>query len=257
MGIETAVSNTTYQPTTNRNQCESCILRLNCFIARFLNNQDDSKDHIIRNKRSIKQGEFLFEAGNKSESIYIVKIGAIKTVKLCPRGTETVLAHHFPGDIVGAASINRGYHHLSAQALSDTRVCELSWAQLTQNTPYGLELSLRISELISTEVNHGYERIIVMSKKHPSAKVAHFIVSHSKRMEKLGLSPREFHFPISISELATYLGLARETVSRQLSALKEQGVIDINGKTIKINSSKKLSEISDDHPSATSHHAAG
>ncbi len=253
MGIETAV-NSNHHQTTNRLQCESCILRLDCFIARLLSLQDGNKEAIVKNKRSVPQGEFLFEAGSQSKSIYIVKVGAIKTVKLCPRGTETVLAHHFPGDIVGSASINQGHHHLSAQALSDTRVCELSWDQLTKNTPYGLELSLRISELISAEVNHGYERIIVMSKKNPRAKVAHFIVSQSKRMEKLGLSPTEFHFPISISELATYLGLARETVSRQLSALKEQGVIDIFGKTIKINSSNELAEISNDHPSTNSNH---
>lgn len=247
MGIETAV-NSRHHQTTSRHQCESCILRLDCFIAKTLSPQDGNQDQIVKNKRSIPQGEFLFEAGSKSESVYIVKIGAIKTMKLCPRGTETVLAHHFPGDIVGAASINHDHHHLSAQALSDARVCELPWDQLTQNTSCGLELSLRISELISEEVNHGYERIIVMSKKRPIVKVAHIIVAQSKRMGKLGLSSTEFQFPISISEIANYLGLARETVSRQLSELKNKGVIEIREKIIKINSREELAKIAEDRP---------
>lgn len=246
MLTETAINS--HHQTASRHQCESCILRLDCFIAKLLSLNGQNQEQIAKNKRSIRQGEFLFKTGNKSESIYIVKVGAIKTVKVCPQGTETVLAYHFPGDIVGAASINKGHHHLNAQALSDTRVCELPWDQLTQNTPYGLELSLRISELISDEVNHGYERIIVMSKKQPISKVAYFLVSYSKRMKNLGLSTTEFNFPVSISELSTYLGLARETVSRQLSSLKEKNIVDIRGKSIKIRSYESLAEMAEDIP---------
>jgi CRP/FNR family transcriptional regulator, anaerobic regulatory protein len=246
VGTETAINS--HHQISSRHQCESCLLRLDCLIAKLLNSNDQNKEQILKNKRSISQGDFLFKAGNKSESIYIVKVGAIKTVKVCPQGAETVLAYHFPGDIVGAASINKGLHHLNAQALSDTRVCELSWDQLTQSTPYGLELSLRISELISNEVNHGYERIIIMSKKQPRSKVAYFLVSYSKRMKSLGLSPTEFNFPVSISELSTYLGLARETVSRQLSALKEKDIVDIQGKSIKIKSYEALAEMAEEIP---------
>lgn len=243
MALHTEFAGETKVAVSSR--CDSCLLRTNCFIARLTLPRGDNVERISTSKRAIPQGQFLFRAGDPAKALYIVKVGAVKTLARLPRGGETVLAHHFPGDIVGATAINRGRHPLSAQALTDTRVCELPWAPLTQRTPDGLESLLSISELISREVDHGYERMLIMSKKQPSARVAHFILAHAQRMARLGLSQSEFFFPISISELAKYLGLARETVSRQISTFRTRGLIDTHGRIMKIKAAAKLRDIAE------------
>ena len=240
MGIEATFDD--HQETTTRHQCD-CIFRRSCLIAKNHDSENSDKNQRIK-KKSLSKGDFLFREDTKAESIYMIRVGAIK---VCHPDSKTALNHYFPGDIVGvgAAFINQGRHHLNAQALDDTLVCELPWNQFTQHTRHDPELALRISELVSTEVNQGYERIIVMSKKRPLSRIAAFIVSYSTRMQRMGLSQTEFNFPISISELAIYLGLARETVSRQLSAIREQGIVDIRGKRLRIRSAEGLAELAE------------
>ncbi len=228
------------------NQCDSCLLRLSCFMARLSQNNESAKEQISRNTRNIQKGEFLFKAGHSAGEFYIVKVGAIQTLSLFPRGENTVLALHLPGDIVGATSLPYGRHAVSAKALVDSRVCELPWNQLTQLTPEGLGFALSISDLISREVEHGYERIITMSMKQPIARVANFILSYARRMERLGLSQSAFVLPIGVSDLAKYLSLARETVSRQIGALKKYDIIESDGRLFKIIDAEGLRDIVED-----------
>ena len=225
------------------NPCGSCLLRMSCLMARLSQNNESISEQRQRKTRNIKKGEFLFEAGHSSDGFYIVKVVAIQTLALFPRSDNSVLALHLSGDIVGATSLQYGRHAVSAKAVSDARVCELPWNRLTQLTPEALGFTLSISELISREVEHGYERIITLSMKQPIARVANFILSYARRMERLGLSQSAFVLPIGISDLAKYVGLARETVSRQIGALKKYNIIDADGRVFAIKDAEGLRDI--------------
>ena len=120
--------------------CKDCSLAPLC-LPLSLNLEDmDALDEIVKRGRPLKKGEFLFRQGDKFDSVYAVRSGALKTFSLSDGGEEQITGFHLPSELVGLSGMDTEIHPVSAQALETTSVCEIPFERLDELAPHHIKV---------------------------------------------------------------------------------------------------------------------
>ncbi len=221
--------------------CESCNLAELC-LPRGLNQQElESLEKLVRQTRPLQKGDYLFRGGDPLSSLYAVRSGSIKLFTDSDDGEEQIIGFYLPGEIVGLDGFETNAHSCSAIALETSSLCSFPYADLAhicQNVPALQEQMFRI---MGRELSHENRLLLTIAKKNAEERIASFLSSLSARFKTLGFSPLDFHLSMSRQEIGNYLGLTIETVSRILSRLQKNGVIEIDNKRITIVNPEALS----------------
>lgn len=187
----------------------------------------------------IEKGSLLFFQGDPAEGFYALVRGQIRIYKSSPDGKEYTLHIIHPGQMFAEAAIF-GIQVFPANciALENSTVIffpRAKFIQLIKNSP---QISLKMISALSGFVREFNQQIEDLSLKEVSARLAAYLL---KEQEKLR-SPAII-LDISKGELANMLGTVNETLSRNLKKLRELGIIDVSGRTIKILNSNRLRDI--------------
>lgn len=173
-----------------------------------------------------KSGSYLFYEGDPVKSLYEVKTGILRQTRLLEDGRRQVIAFGYPGDIVGFPV--DGLHHTDCDVLTDARV------QLYNNE--ALECGARDpalhNELVQAalrEIGAMQDHFMMLGRKSAAEKVASFLWVLSERVGENQGQCRLVSLPMNRADIADFLGLTTETVSRSLSQLRRNKVIAIEG----------------------------
>lgn len=191
-------------------------------------------DDIVKRTRPLHRGDFLFRNGDRFRSLYVVKTGAVKSFAPSPEGGEQVLGFHLPGEIVGLDAIEKDAHACSAKVLETSAICEVPFARLEELTSAIPSLQHQMYRLLSKEIAHDTDMLLLLGKKSAEERLAAFLISMSKRLQKRGLSPTDFYLSMSRHEIGNYLGLAVETVSRLFTRFQDEGLMLVDRKHIQL-----------------------
>ncbi len=228
-----------------RDSCKSCSLAELC-LPRGLENQELKQlDDLIKNRQVIQTANLLFKQGESNNLIYAIRSGSLKTYTTTADGEEQVLGFHLPGEIVGLAGLDESIHGCNAQALETSSICELpldGLEDICMNIP---SLHKQLLKLISREISQDHKMLLLLAKKNSDQKVATFLLSLSGRFKMRGLSRDEFNLSMSRKDIANYLGLAVETVSRILTKFSEENTLEVTRRSIRIVDHDRLLEIAD------------
>jgi CRP/FNR family transcriptional regulator len=226
-----------------RTSCKHCSLSDLC-LPRGLDQGDlEQLDRVIEQKKPLHPGEHLFRQDLDSRAVYAVRSGAIKTYHITDDGTEQILGFHLPGELVGLDSLADNRHHCSAEALITTSVCGLPIKHI-ENLCHDLPgLQRQMLRIMSEEMISEHEMLALLGKKSAEERLATLLLSLSSRYQARGMSPVEFHLPMSRADIANYLGLTTETVSRLFSHFQEQGLLTAERKLITIHESERLRKL--------------
>jgi len=223
--------------------CNECSLHQLC-LPRSINGSDLEKlDNIIERKKPLKRNEHLFQMGSKFHSIYVVRSGSLKTYSPTVDGQEQVTGFHLPGELLGLDAIGKGNHPCAAKALEMTSVCEVPFSNLEHLTQELPSLQHQLLRLMSKEIFDDQELMLLLGKKTAEARLSAFLLSISLRFKQRGFSSSEFYLSMSRNDIANYLGLAVETVSRMFTRFQEDGLIDAERKHIIIKNHDNLQKI--------------
>lgn len=170
--------------------------------------------------RSFAKEDEIFMEGDSACYFYKVVSGAVRTSKLLSDGRRQIDAFHLPGDIFGLESGDK--HRFSAEALCDTqliayRSCSLDTLAMTDG---GLSRQVVASTMRALE--RAQNHMLLLGRKNAVEKIATFLLDMSERVHDDALD-----LPMSRSDIADHLGLTIETVSRSLTQLERQGIIDL------------------------------
>lgn len=192
-------------------------------------------------ERVFEAGETIFEAGQVSNNIYLIDRGVVKTHRNDENGKELITALHKDNDIFGNISFTKfGNFDEHATAMEKTKLHEISLDEVktlfNQNPQVMFEFIDEIGNLLSETKSQLMEMAYSSVKK----KTAQTILLFSERLKKNKLS----QIRISRADLAAVAGIAPESLIRTLSTFKKQGIIDIEGRNIKINDFEALENIS-------------
>ncbi|KAB7614449.1 helix-turn-helix domain-containing protein [Amylibacter sp. SFDW26] len=195
-----------------------------------LNNSQNSKpmfDHFLANKpnpiknnklRSLKTGQPIFYEGDTARGLYEVVEGVVRNYKLTADGRRQIVSFGYPGDIIG---INHdGCHHNDCDAISDVTL-----KAIDQKTDTDFAYSL--IRYTAAELTLMHEHFLLLGRKSAMEKVASFLNVLQNRIGKRDGKSVCYDLPMNRTDIADYLGLSIETVSRCFSKLRQEGIIGL------------------------------
>ena len=223
--------------------CRECSLHQLCLPRSITGADLDKLDSIIERKRPLKRNEHLFQVGVSFNSIYVVRSGSLKTYSPTVDGQEQVTGFHLPGELLGLDAIGKGRHPCAAKALETTSVCEVPFEHLEELSQELPTLQHQLLRLMSKEIFDDQELMLLLGKKTAEARLSAFLLSISLRFKQRGFSSTEFYLSMSRNDIANYLGLAVETVSRMFTRFQEDGLIKAERKHIVIKDREMMQQI--------------
>ncbi|MCP3669705.1 MAG: helix-turn-helix domain-containing protein [Gammaproteobacteria bacterium] len=224
-------------PVSGRNaevDCKNCGLDALCELLEYGDGTVELPQGVLLRRQPVTRGETIFQSGSPFCSFFAVKSGSFKTVMVPPHGQEKVIGFHLPGEMVGTDGVAGDAYTCTARALESSLICELRLDQLPQVGASKLELQSRIISILGQEVAFSHKLNVALICQSSEQRLAAFILSISSRINERGLSGEDFRLSMSRSDIASYLGLASETVSRTLMKLRKLGVIKIRNKHVQM-----------------------
>jgi CRP/FNR family transcriptional regulator len=223
--------------------CAHCGLGALCLPASIGSDDLPRLDEVVQVKKSLDGAQTLYAAGQPFRALYVVRSGAFKTFTVDGEGETQILGFHLPGEIMGLDAIAGGAHQCSCEALERASACEVPYDKL-ESVAHDLPgLQQQLLRVISHEVQQDQRHLVMIGRKVALERLAIFLHSLSQRLARVRRDPLQFTLPMSRRDLANYLGLVIETVSRLFSKLAELGVIEVDRKTIRILDPAKLREL--------------
>lgn len=175
--------------------------------------------------------------------------GVVKMTKTLADGRQQIVGLLFPTDFLGRAFVTEAPYR--AEAATDLELCAFphsSFEQLLHKYP---QLEHRLLESTLSELDTAREWMLLLGRKTAEEKVASFLHLLTKRADLSAPcnanqdGPLRFPLPLTRTDMADYLGLTIETVSRQITRLKKQGVISlVDSRTIEVAALEDLEDIS-------------
>ncbi|KAA6187688.1 fumarate/nitrate reduction transcriptional regulator Fnr [Thiohalocapsa marina] len=214
--------------------CRNCTLSQLCLPMGLVAEDVDRLDGIIKRSRPMHRGDHLFRGGERFRSLFVVKTGSVKTYAPSSEGGEQVLGFHLPGEIIGLDAIEKDCHACSAKVLETSAICEIPFHRLEELASSIPSLQHQMFRLLSKEIGHDAEMLLLLGKKNAEERLAAFLISMSKRLSKRGLSATDFYLSMSRHEIGNYLGLAVETVSRLFTRFQDEGLLNVDRKHVQV-----------------------
>lgn len=204
----------------------------------------------IKYYRSFEAGQTVVWSGDRMDFVGSVVSGIATLTQTMEDGRTQMVGLLLPSDFVGRPGRNEAAYDVIAT--SDLVMCcfrKRPFEQMIQQTP---RISQRLLEMTLDELDAAREWMLVLGRKTAREKIASLLAIIARRSalaERVGTEGRRaFDLPLTREAMADYLGLTLETVSRQISALKRDGVIELGSKRLVIvpDFARLLSEAGDD-----------
>lgn len=189
----------------------------------------DYSYQLVKNKKVYLRGDHIFRAGDDSEVIYVISSGSVKSYLIMEDGEEQVLDFYLAGDVLGLDGMGADSHISSTVALESTTICRLPLSELPCR-----ELAQGFLNVISDYLIRDHNLLLMLARKDADGRMASFLVSMLKRSKRPGQSAALLHLTMTRQDIANYLGLAIETVSRTLRRFQDSGILEVTRRKIEI-----------------------
>jgi CRP/FNR family transcriptional regulator len=169
--------------------------------------------------------EALFTAGQLASSVYSLTAGVGRLYKLLPDGRRQILGFALPGDFIGAGPSERyGFSVDSIEAISACRMSREAFDRFSSRAP---QLLLRINEFAARELTLAHDQMVLLGRRTAEEKVASFLVGWRDRLTRIGEHRQTIRLPMSRQDIADFLGLTIETVSRTFTRFEREKMLVI------------------------------
>jgi CRP/FNR family transcriptional regulator, anaerobic regulatory protein len=217
-----------------RRGCTYCSVRQLCLPGGIGAEELKRLDQIVQRRRPVARGERLFRLGDPLTAVFVARDGAFKSVSISEDGEEQVLGFHLPGELIGLDALGTGEHRCEGVALTAANVCEVPYDQLSLVAAQVPSLQQQLFRVIGQSVDRDQDHLGILVRRQANERIALFLHSLGERYRNVGQSDRLFQLPMSREDIARFLGLALETVSRGFTRLQDDGVIDVTGRRVQI-----------------------
>ena len=214
--------------------CASCGLRELCLPIGLDSGETRRLDQIISTRTRVKRRDSLYRPGDRFTALYAIRLGSFKTLLLANDGREQVTGYHMAGEIVGMDGISDNRFACQAVALEDSEVCVLPFTQLDELAHDIPLLRRNLYRTISKDICRDQDMMLLLGSRCAEERLTIFLLNLANRYQMRGYSSSEFVLRMTREEIASYLGLKLETVSRLFSRLQEEGLIQVQGRAVKL-----------------------
>jgi CRP/FNR family nitrogen fixation transcriptional regulator len=184
-----------------------------------------SQNEIILSEFKYRRGAEIFGEAEPAEYLYQVIDGAVRSYKLLWDGRRHIGAFHLTGDIFGLE--NGEAHRFTAEAIVETTVRLAKRTSLANVAEHDAAIARDLLKMTATNLQHAEDHMLLLGRKTALERVAAFLLEMDRRLTAAGVMA----LPMCRRDIADYLGLTLETVSRALSVLHDKGVLGFIGQT--------------------------
>lgn len=214
--------------------CQKCGLQKVCFPTGLVKSDIERLDHIVERKPPLKKNQYLFKSGDSFSSLFAIRAGVVKLYSFSETGEEIIHGFYLPGDVLGVDALATKTHKLNAVAIDSVSVCVLPFDDLTNLSLQIPSLNQQIMVVMSKEVNEGRLHSEMLIKRNADQRLAQFIWNMAERYRTRGYVYDEFRLSVLHRDVALYLGLTPETVSRILAKFHSENIVTWKKKEVKI-----------------------
>jgi len=196
------------------------LTNLNSKMPRLLGELDDlSHAKVSSGEFKYGKGTEIFGEAEPADYVYQVIEGAVRSHKLLPDGRRQIGAFHLPGDIFGLE--NGDFHRFTAEAVVDTTVRLVKRQSLERVAKTDPAILRSLRTLTSASLEHVENHVLLLGRNTARERVAAFLLEMKGRLTAAGV----IVLPMNRRDIADYLGLTFETVSREFSAFHRKGYL--------------------------------
>ncbi len=202
--------------------CDDCAIRAIAVCA-ALDRRELERLRAITTTYVVPSGGTLFHEGDPAAHLFNVVAGSVKLVKLLADGRQQITGFLHPGDFIGVA-FNDTYAY-SAEAIEPLRLCRFDRHALERLMADFPKLERRLLARACNEIVAAQDQMVVLGRKTARERLATFLVAIARRRDGAQGAARTFDLPMRRTDIADYLGLTIETVSRTFTSLQQDGLI--------------------------------
>lgn len=195
---------------------------------------DQLRAHVQVLRRRLEPGQYLYRAGQPFQALYLIHVGSVKTCELSEDGREQVTGFRMAGELVGVESIGLATFACDVIALESTEVWELPYPPVLTACLRIPELQQRLTDAMAEEIRRDRSWMLALGTLTAEQRVAAFLLDVAARYEAMGFSRNHFILRMSRADMASYLALKHETVSRALSHLADSNCIAVRRREMRI-----------------------
>lgn len=208
-----------------RQACSECSVHELCLPLGLDRPDMERLEGLVERVGPLHENDHLYRMADPFQHIYAVRSGTVKTYVNDEQGREHVLGFHIPGELVGLDAIYPEKHQCSAMAVDTVFACRLSYSDLTSLAGKLPGLQKQLFRLMSKDIG---VKDAQQSELGAEERVGAFLLDWSSRLKKRGYAANHFLLSMPRRDLANYLGLAPETVSRVFRRFQDDGLIAVN-----------------------------
>ena len=185
--------------------------------------ESSSNSRLSLNEFTYKKGTEIYGEKEPADYVYQVKTGAARSYKLLSDGRRQIGAFHLVGDIFGLE--NSSEHRFTAEAIVDTTVRLIKRRSLELVAESDAMVARNLLSMTTNNLQHAEDHMLLLGRKTSLERVAAFLIEMDRRLTAAGV----LALPMCRRDIADYLGLTLETVSRALSRLHGLGILGFIG----------------------------
>jgi CRP/FNR family transcriptional regulator len=190
--------------------------------------------YVVVTRRKVRAGQYLYRNGQPFRALHLVHAGFLKTCELSEDGREQVTGFRMRGDLLGVESIGLAMHICDAVALDDAEIWELPYPPVLDALKHVPELQVRLATALAEEIRRDRVWMLAIGTLPAEQRVAAFLLDIAGRLARLGFSVRHFILRMGRADIASFLALKHETVSRALSHLERLNYIEVLRREVKL-----------------------
>lgn len=230
-----------------KTRCNNCSMRELCLPVGLEPDALRQLDAAVTTQTRLRKGQTLYRAGDRFAALYAIRLGSCKTTVLAEDGREQITGYHMLGEIIGLDGIGSGHHGCEAVALEDTEACVLPFDRLEELARTVAPLQHNLHRFLSREIGREQNVMLMLGRMRAEERLAVFLLNLSDRYRRRGYSSTEFVLRMTREEIGSYLGLKLETVSRLFSRFQEEGLLQVQGRAVKLFDLSALKQLAGQH----------
>ncbi|MGP8120776.1 MAG: helix-turn-helix domain-containing protein [Xanthobacteraceae bacterium] len=216
-----------------RHACDACL-------------RDRSNEHLAAGlscaKRQLGTGQDLFVGSDPQNHVYLIRSGAVCLYNMQPNGRRQIVAFKFAGDFI--IPLRNATHRFSAQAMTSVELRQFPLAAFRAAASQDARFLGKLHDMAVAELSAAYDLISILGHHDAEASVAAFLLDVDARAALHMGGMDDVVLPMLRTDIADYLGLSHETISRILTSLKRRDLIDLaRGRTVQIKDRSALAAL--------------
>ena len=213
--------------------CRDCATRSHCLASGLDATALETFEHqVVLRRPALTRHQRLVARGAPFDTLYSVQHGQLKAERAMPDGRSQVIGFYPPGRLLGLESLGADTHRCDAVALCDSTVCAISYPGLTRMMKQYAALTRRFHQLVGAELDRQQTSMLMLGAAKAPQRLATFLLDLADDSGAHACDAVELR--MSRDDIASHLGLALESISRQLTQFRGAGLLEVQNRRIRL-----------------------